>query len=190
MASVKTQFANRGPLELLDNETNRGFVQSVNRAACTAIQRRRDVVLLNSDTVVFPGALREIAYVAYLDPMIGFVSPRSNNATICLLPRQTQFRSAGSAEAHRYSSMYPGTCRAIRWCQRAGLVPLYSSRDAGRFGLFDEAYGAGYNEENDLIIRANRCGFRAAMAESASCPRRWHCVCLSRNAKPSPMHTT
>jgi hypothetical protein len=35
------------------------------------------------------------------------------------------------------------------------------------FGLFDEVYGQGYNEENDLIMRANRCGYRAALANHA-----------------------
>ncbi len=31
-------------------------------------------------------------------------------------------------------------------------------------GVFDEIYGLGYNEENDLIMRANRCGYRAVIA--------------------------
>src|SRR4029077_7349290 len=35
------------------------------------------------------------------------------------------------------------------------------------FGLFDEAYGRGYNEENDLVMRANRCGYQAALANRA-----------------------
>ena len=35
------------------------------------------------------------------------------------------------------------------------------------FGLLDEIYGRGYNEENDLILRANRCGYQAALANHA-----------------------
>src|SRR5208337_3902536 len=35
------------------------------------------------------------------------------------------------------------------------------------FGLFDESYSPGYNEENDLMMRANRCGYRAALANRA-----------------------
>jgi len=168
LTAAQHSFANRVPFEVLDNETNRGFVQSVNRAACAAIQRRRDVVLLNSDTVVFPGALREMAWVAYLDPMIGFVSPRSNNATICSLPQQTQFQSAASAEAYQHF------LDISRYLPRLSLVPtgvgfcLYIRREMlDEFGLFDEVYGTGYNEENDLIMRANRCGFRAALANHA-----------------------
>jgi glycosyltransferase involved in cell wall biosynthesis len=35
------------------------------------------------------------------------------------------------------------------------------------FGALDEAFGRGYNEENDLVMRANRAGFRAALANHA-----------------------
>ena len=35
------------------------------------------------------------------------------------------------------------------------------------FGLLDESYGHGYSEENDLMMRANRCGYRAAVANRA-----------------------
>jgi hypothetical protein len=34
-------------------------------------------------------------------------------------------------------------------------------------GVFDEIYGRGYNEENDLIMRGNRCGYCAAIANRA-----------------------
>ena len=72
--------------EIIENERNLGFVRSVNQALERAAARGHDVLLLNSDTLVYPGALTEVQRVAYCDPMIGFVSPRSNNATICTLP--------------------------------------------------------------------------------------------------------
>src|SRR5262249_52151592 len=34
-------------------------------------------------------------------------------------------------------------------------------------GFFDEIYGQGYNEENDLIMRCNRRGYRAVLANHA-----------------------
>src|SRR5262249_61040545 len=39
------------------------------------------------------------------------------------------------------------------------------------FGVFDEIYGGGYNEENDLVMRASRCGYRAVLANKAFL---WH----------------
>jgi glycosyltransferase involved in cell wall biosynthesis len=51
------------------------------------------------------------------------------------------------------------------------------------FGLLDEVYGRGYNEENDLILRANRCGYQAALANHAFV---YHIGEMSFNASDSP----
>jgi GT2 family glycosyltransferase len=156
------------PCQLLENERNIGFVRSVNRALRLTVEREHDAILLNSDTVVSPGALLEMYCVAHLDPMIGFVSPRSNNATICSLPHQEPYRQMAPGESNgiflELSKYLPrfhfvpvgvGFCLFIKW------------EMLKEFGLLDESYGAGYNEENDLMMRANRCGYRAALANRA-----------------------
>src|SRR6266550_2929062 len=56
------------PFLLRENAMNLGFVKSVNRGLKEAVQAGADVILLNSDTLVHPGAIREIQRVAYLDP--------------------------------------------------------------------------------------------------------------------------
>lgn len=154
------------------NPRNLGFVGASNRAVAEAVDRGMDLVLLNSDTVVSPGALREMVRVSRLDPMIGFVNPRSNNATLATLPYQDRFRSAAPPEAEagwrELSRLLPelsyvptavGFCLLIRW----GIL--------AEFGGFDEIYGRGYNEENDLIMRASRRGYRAVLANHAFV---WH----------------
>ena len=153
---------------LIRNDRNLGFVRSVNGAARKSIETRHDLVLLNSDTLVFPGALREMRKVANCDPLIGFVSPRSNNATICTLPMQSEFQQIEPAESY---SIFQQICSYL---PEFHLVPtavgfcLYIKLEVlEEFGLFDETYGTGYNEENDLIMRANRCGYRAALANRA-----------------------
>ncbi|HTW65664.1 MAG TPA: glycosyltransferase [Bryobacteraceae bacterium] len=156
------------PYELLNNDQNAGFLRSVNRALELSVEREHDAIILNSDTLVTPGALAEMCGVARTDPMIGFVSPRSNNATICSLPHQEQYRAAAPQESNAYfrqlSKYLPrfhflpvgvGFCLFIRWEVLA------------EFGLLDEAYRPAYNEENDLMLRANRCGYRAALANRA-----------------------
>jgi GT2 family glycosyltransferase len=153
------------------NPQNLGFVRTMNRAVAEAVARRTDLLLLNSDTVLEPGALREMVAVAALDPMFGFVNPRSNNATLATLPLRAppQFGQAGAREAWRaLSDQLPryslvptavGFCLLIRWAILA------------EFGGFDEIYGQGYNEENDLVMRASRCGYRAVLANRAFV---WH----------------
>lgn len=156
------------PCEVIENPRNLGFVRSVNTALRVCLERRHDALLLNSDTLVFPQAISEMARVAALDPMIGFVSPRSNNATICSLPHHHEGRELEPHDA------YAAFCRLSRHLPDFQFVPtavgfclLIKYEVLKEFGLLDESYGAGYNEENDLIMRANRCGYRAALANHA-----------------------
>ncbi len=157
---------------VVENACNLGFVRTMNLAFADAVRARDDIVLLNSDTRVFPGTFAALLRVAQSDPMIGFVSPRSNNATLCTLPHGVESLQLSPADAfarfravshHLPSASYVptavGFCLYVKWHMLA------------EFGGFDEDYGKGYNEENDLIMRANRCGYRAALANHAFV---WH----------------
>lgn len=157
---------------VLRNHANLGFVETCNAAFARADAERADIILLNSDTLVFPGALREMLAVGRLDPMIAFVSPRSNNATLATLPHSSLDRETapqdGYADFLRCSAYLPrysyvptgvGFCLFVRWSVFSEL------------GGFDTVYGKGYNEENDLVYRANRCGYRAVLANHAFV---WH----------------
>ena len=63
MALMLSELQSSHPeMVLISNEVNLGFVRSANRGIAL---RRRDVVLLNSDTVVTPGWLAEMLEVAY-----------------------------------------------------------------------------------------------------------------------------
>ncbi len=167
LSAASTAF----PCRIETNPRNLGFVRTMNRAVAEAVARRADLLMLNSDTEVEPGALTEMVRVAAGDHMIGFVNPRSNNATIATLPLRNEppaDRAAARAAYQALARMLPpvshvptavGFCMLIRWIVLA------------EFGGFDEIYGQGYNEENDLVMRAGRCGFRAVLANHAFV---WH----------------
>lgn len=157
---------------VIRNEKNLGFVGTCNTAFSRADSERADVILLNSDTLVFPGALSEMFEVSRLDPMIGFVSPRSNNATLATLPHSSLDCEVAPEDGYRdfekcsrylprfsYAPTAVGFCFYVRW-------EIFSE-----LGGFDPIYGKGYNEENDLVLRANRCGYRAVLANRAFV---WH----------------
>jgi GT2 family glycosyltransferase len=161
-------LAKRVPVEVVWNKTNRGFLESINVGFHKAISERRDALILNSDVIVFPGSFREMRDVAYLDNMTGFVSPRSNNATICSLPFEESFRNQdvdAAYETFRYLSAFLPRVRyaltAVGYCMFVKWAVLKE------FGVFDSIYGKGYSEENDLVMRANRCGYRAVLANHA-----------------------
>lgn len=160
------------PLHVIRNPENLGFVGTCNKAFDAAIADGADVLLLNSDTFIFPGTLREILKVAHSDPMIGFVCPRSNNATIATLPHRAGGQELTPEQGHesflglsKHLPDFTFVPTAVGFCLwiRGTLL--------AEFGGFDPVYGKGYNEENDLIMRANRCGYRAALANHAFT---WH----------------
>ncbi len=158
--------ASNPEIVVLANAVNAGFVKSANRGLAMARDEGRDAILVNSDTESFGGTLAELADVGYSDPQIGFVCPRSNNASICSLP-------------HLSSDSMPQTpdVSYVRWKSIASTLPrmhytptaigfylLIKHEVLARCGGFEETFGLGYQEENSLIMRGAKCGFRAAFA--------------------------
>jgi GT2 family glycosyltransferase len=160
------------PIRIEENAENLGFLRTMNRLIGEGVARGFDVLMLNSDTVVFPGALREMVRVAASDPMIGFVNPRSNNATLATLPLQTRFRDLAPEAAYRAFLAIAPRLPAISYTPTAvGFCMLCRWKVLAEFGDLDEIYDLGYHEENDLVMRANRCGYRAVLANQAFV---WH----------------
>lgn len=147
---------------LYENTKNLGFVGTVNRGMQLA--RGNDVILLNSDTLVPHGWIDQLTQAAYSDPIVGTVTPFSNNATICSFPNfcqdnvlpighdvnslNTLFKSQNSGKVVDLPTAH-GFCMFIK---RAVLDEI---------GIFDEKkWGKGYAEENDFSLRAEQRGWR------------------------------
>jgi len=149
-----------GKFFLLKNESNLGFVQTVNRGL--AYFSQHDVVLLNSDVIVPNDWLSRLVDEAYSRKNIGIVTPFSNNATICSFPQFLQENlqpfnlDVNSIDAVFRNTKLPcvvsptgvGFCMYIR---RACL------EDVGY--LEHEKFGRGYGEENNLCQRALKNGW-------------------------------
>ncbi len=160
------------PCRIEVNPENLGFVRTMNRAVMEAVARRRDLLLLNSDTRVSPGALTEMQRVSLLDPMVAFVNPRSNNATLATLPLQGRIAGRDPAVQGAMCQAFAVRLPEMSFVPTAvGFCMLVRWHILAEFGGFDEIYGQGYNEENDLVMRAARCGYRAVLANRAFV---WH----------------
>jgi GT2 family glycosyltransferase/glycosyltransferase involved in cell wall biosynthesis len=156
-------------LALLANERNQGFTLTANRGMREA-RVGADVVLLNSDTVVTRGWLDALTRCAASDERVGTITPFSNNAEICSLPRfctNNPWPSGADPEplvaalARAAVPTYPDLPTGVGFC-------LYVRRaliDA--IGVFDPAFGLGYGEENDYCLRAAAAGFRNVLCEDA-----------------------
>lgn len=159
-AEVERHVAAFPAHEVLRNETRRGFVESVNRGIRASAN---DVVLLNSDTVVTPRWLEKLSAAATSAPNVGTVTPLSNHATLCSVPRSFEenlvpsgFDAASFAElvervSQRAYVRLPTAVGVCMYIRRALLDAI---------GLFDaKHFGLGYGEENDFCMRATAAGW-------------------------------
>jgi hypothetical protein len=112
--------------------------------------------------------LKNLVDDAYSDPQIGFASPRSNNASFCSLPHFDGGVVANQAEAHRRWQILSRTMPPFHFVPTAVGFYLYIKNEViANFGLLDPEFGIGYEEENDLILRANKAGYRAVLANNS-----------------------
>jgi len=159
LAAALDALAADGRITLLRNAQNLGFVASVNRAL--TLNPTHDVVLLNSDTLVFDDWLARLRAAAYSGSAVGTVTPLSNSGSIASYPDahgaavSPQFAAALHFLA---TSTHPGT--RVEIPVGVGFC-LFMRRDCLRdVGILDAAvFGKGYGEETDFCIRARRRGW-------------------------------
>jgi GT2 family glycosyltransferase len=154
---------------IITNKVNCGFVKSVNSGLAISIKAGRDVILVNSDTETFVGTLANLVDAAHMDSQIGFISPRSNNASICSLPHAL-FSATHLSPKDTYERWkeISATLPKIHFTPTAiGFYMFIKHKVLANFGVLREEFGVGYEEENDLVMRANKAGYRAALANKS-----------------------
>ncbi len=156
------ELAEAQTIILLENPVNAGFVNAVNRGMMQ--HPDRDVVLLNSDTEVHGDWLDRVRCHAESDPLIGTVTPFSNNATICSYPRFNHdnllpYDWSLAALDHAFAEVNVGL--AVEIPTAVGFC-MYIRRDCLQaVGYFDAlVFKKGYGEENEFCRRAAEMGFK------------------------------
>jgi GT2 family glycosyltransferase len=158
----------RADVILLKNEQNVGFVRSVNLGLAMARAAGHDVLLVNSDTQTFPGTMKRLLEAAAADPQIGFASPRSNNASICSLPHFFGGEDADSPACYERWKAISRTMPAWHFTPTAvGFYIFIAHSVLANHGCLKEDFGKGYEEENDLVLRAGKVGQRAIVVNDA-----------------------
>lgn len=145
---------------LLQNETNLGFVRSVNRGLEMA---EHHVVLLNTDVEVPPYWLERLMLPIICDEYTATTTPFTNSGTICSFPNfgenndlfehmpLWQIDQAFSQIVPTYPEMPTG----IGFCMGMNLDAIR------KVGFLDaDTFGKGYGEENDWCRRAVAAGYR------------------------------
>ena len=166
IAPLLARYADIGGIDILRNDTNRGFTATANRGMASA--GAADVVLLNADAEVGPGWLSGLRRAAYSRDDVATATAVSDNAGAFSVPELEQ------ANVLPPSWTFEQSARAL-W-QQAGLayptLPtgngfcLYIRRAiVDKIGVLDEAaFPQGYGEENDFCQRAVQHGLRHVIA--------------------------
>ncbi len=152
---------------LLTNKANQGFVKTVNRGMRYS---NEDIVILNSDTIVTKNWLKRLVDCAYSSILHATVTPFSNNATICSIPKFLEDNKIPDGfsiktfaqfvnEVSRYE--YPEIPTGVGFC-------MYIKRKAiNIIGYFDdETFGKGYGEENDFCMSVLKRGFKNILCDN------------------------
>jgi GT2 family glycosyltransferase/glycosyltransferase involved in cell wall biosynthesis len=166
LTAALQDMAQRGLIRLLRQPRNRGYPAAVNAGMAAAAGR--DVVLLNSDTLVPPGWLQVLTAAARHALDIGTACPLSNDATILSYPApagsnpmpglaETAARAALAHQANGAAAIDIPV--AVGFC-------MFIRRDClDQVGLFrEDVFAQGYGEENDFCLRARHLGWRHVAA--------------------------
>ncbi len=164
--NIKEIIKKRSNLRYYSNPENLGFVKTCNRAVFELDTTNNDVLLLNSDTKVTKDFLEEMLDVLSSDSKIGAVSPRSNNATIATVPL-SEASQKGIEPKASYKIFMDSKKRLPRYNEiptALGFCMLIRRTVIDKFGLFDEAFGKGYGEENDFSMRIKQDGYISVLS--------------------------
>lgn len=159
-------LAARDLFVLEQHRSNQGFVKTVNHGLRLCADR--DVVILNSDTVVFNNWLDRLLAHAAEYPRLASVTPLSNNATICSYPEtlgENRMPLEVPPEELDLLAARVNPLQHVRAPTGVGFC-MYMRREAlNEIGGFDERnFGRGYGEENDWCQRTLRRGWTHAIA--------------------------
>lgn len=144
------QYAATHKVSVVDNESNLGFIKSCNRGM--ALAQGQVMVLLNSDTEVPRKLVLKFLDCFNSNPQIACAAPLGSVFEKSALPSDVEEADA-LAEKKAVKNLYYPTLVPNGFCFgiRKSVVQ--------KIGGFDEIFGKGYCEENDLSMRALQAGY-------------------------------
>ncbi|WP_227322239.1 glycosyltransferase [Acidisoma silvae] len=155
-------------ITLILKPRNEGFPATANVGLRAAIDRGRDVILLNSDTIVTDGWIERLQRPLLSDPTIGTITPLSNAASILSFPStKTVNAIPTSREADEIAALaYAVNGDTTVEMPTAHGFCMYIRRDClVQTGVLrQDVFGLGYGEENDFSLRASHLGWKHVAA--------------------------
>ncbi|MHB8262640.1 MAG: glycosyltransferase [Acidimicrobiales bacterium] len=146
-------------VKLVRNDRNLGFAAGNNAGA--AIATRPLVVFLNNDTVL-AGRWLDALVFPFSDPLVGATGPRSNYVTGPQLIPDVAYEAGDMLSmrhfAATWSAQHSGEVEEVEGLIGFCLAVRRSTFEA--LGGFDESFGVGGFEDNDLCMRMRSAGWK------------------------------
>jgi hypothetical protein len=149
-------------IELILNDKNLGFAAGNNAGIRAA--RGDYVILLNNDTYVTRGWVRDLIRPLQRDPRIALSGPLTNNIGNEQKIR-IAYRSMGEMEHAARAFSRSRLRRRLEVPNLAFFCVALRRRSIDEIGLLDEVYGLGFFEDDDYCQRVARAGYRMVIAD-------------------------
>lgn len=150
-------------VSVIENETNLGFIRSVNRAFAAALPFGDHVVLLNSDAFVPAGWASRLIRPLLEHDNVATVTPMSNDAEIFNIPVlcQREQLQPGEADAiDRVAARFFSGADLADAPTGVGFCMAMHVDFLRKLPELDTVFGRGYGEEVDWCQRARKAGGR------------------------------
>ena len=153
-------------VEIIRNETNRGFASAVNRGVERALASK--ILILNNDTRLFPHSLKPLTIYMDETPSIGILGPRligedgRPQNSIANFPTLTEIFVGKWILRLLYPRRYAGKMGQFHVPTEVESVvgaAILVRREIEQVGLFDERFFF-FFEETDLCRRAAQSGWK------------------------------
>lgn len=148
---------------VIENETNLGFIHSVNRALIKALAFGNHVVLLNSDAFVPARWASRLIRPLLENDNVASVTPMSNDAEIFNIPIicQREAMLPGEADAiDKVAGEFFSGCDLAYAPTGVGFCMAIHIDFLRKIPAFDTAFGRGYGEEVDWCQKVRQKGGR------------------------------
>jgi O-antigen biosynthesis protein len=146
---------------LIENPHNLGFAKGCNQG--TEVASGDQILFLNNDTILPPGWLEPMVEALYSDDDVGIVGPVTNYISgQQKIP--VPYTDVGNMEqfARAHMQQHKGNVQEVR--RIVGFCLMARRSLLEDIGVFDERYGLGNYEDDDLCLRAIRAGYKLLIA--------------------------
>ena len=150
-------------INLIENQSNLGFVKSVNKGLSLARTMGNHVILLNTDAMVPQQWASRMLRPFEIDPMVASVTPLSNNAEILSVPTICVAAELREGEVDYLDAALKNNVPEpvlVDLPTGVGFCLAMNISFVQQLELLDTKFGHGYGEEVDWCLRAVKAGGR------------------------------